>query len=306
MIVQTQNSDVLSDILATVRASARCSISLKAGGDWGIAFPTPSRLKFNAVRRGKCWLRLEGREPIQLLEGDCFVVVGTPFILSTNQDSQTVPAREVFGSDEMAATVGEGEDFSILGGSVEVDEVDGILLTQALPTVITVQGGRAASIAWLLTELDGEWNSTLPGARVVSNDLLRLIFVQVLRVQLAKDEGNVQGWLSGLGNASIARSLKAIHGNPAHNWTLNSLALEAGQSRSAFALRFKNLLGQAPMEYLTKWRMRLAASELRNTQSSISAIAATVGYNSDSALSATFRRTYHISPAQYRRANKAL
>lgn len=78
MIVQTQSADVLSDILATVQAQARCSISLKAGGHWGIGFPMPSHLKFNAVRKGRCWLRLEGQDPIPLQAGDCVVVVRAP------------------------------------------------------------------------------------------------------------------------------------------------------------------------------------------------------------------------------------
>jgi len=305
VIVQTQDADVLSDILETVRANARCSISLRAGGEWGISFPTPSHLKFNAVRRGKCWLRLEGREPIKLSQGDCVVVSGVPFVLSSDPDSQTVSAREVFATDSVAASIGDGDDFSILGGSVEIDGVDGVLLTQALPPLMTIQSDRAASIAWLLAELDREWSSTAPGARLVSNDLLRLIFVQVVRIHLATDDSRGHSWLSGLTDANIARSLKAIHGDPAHGWTVESLAREAGQSRSAFAARFKTLLGQAPMEYLTRWRMRLAAAKLRSTHAAISVIAADVGYNSDSALSATFRRIYEMSPATYRRANQA-
>ncbi|QXC53039.1 AraC family transcriptional regulator (plasmid) [Agrobacterium salinitolerans] len=305
MIVQTQGNDVLSDILATVRTKTRCSISLKAGGEWGVSFPMPSHLKFNAVRNGRCWLRLEGREPIQLVEGDCVVMAGTPFVLSSNPDGATISARDVFASDAIAATIGNGDDFAILGGSVEVDGVDGVLLTEALPPVLTIQGARAASIAWLLAELDREWNSVEPGARLVSNDLLRLIFVQVLRIHLSSEENHTKGWLSGLADAGVARALKAIHGDPTKGWTVESLAKEAGQSRSAFAARFKVLLGQAPVEYLTKWRMRLAAAMLRNTRSPIRAVASNVGYSSDSAMSSAFRRVYHMSPAKYRSVNRA-
>ncbi|WP_416066654.1 AraC family transcriptional regulator [Rhizobium sp. ZK1] len=304
MIVQTQSADVLSDILATVQAQARCSISLKAGGSWGIDFPMPSHLKFNAVRRGLCWLRLDGQDPIPLQAGDCVVVVRAPFTLSSEPEGPTIPAREVFASDNLAASIGDGDDFSILGGSVEVDGTDGVLLTSALPPVMTIRSDRAASIGWLLAELDREWNNTAPGARLISNDLLRMIFVQVLRIHLASESAHAQNWLSGLANINIARALHAIHGNPAHAWTVESLAHEAGQSRSAFAGRFKALLGEAPMEYLTKWRMRLAATKLRTTSASITEIAIAVGYNSDTALSATFRRIHQMSPAQYRRAHQ--
>ncbi|MGP4753354.1 helix-turn-helix transcriptional regulator [Agrobacterium pusense] len=105
-------------------------------------------------------------------------------------------------------------------------------------------------------------------------------------------------------DAGIARALKAIHADPTRGWTVESLAKEAGQSRSSFAARFKELIGQAPVEYLTKWRMRLAAATLRNTRAPIRAVASDIGYSSDSALSSAFRRIYHMSPAHYRSANR--
>jgi AraC-like DNA-binding protein len=304
VIVQNQTADVLSDVLATIQAQARCSISLRAGGRWGVDFPMPSHLKFNAVRKGRCWLRLDGQPPIELQAGDCVVVAGAPFILSSEPEGPTISAREVFASDSLAASLGDGDDFSILGGSVMVDGTDGVLLTQALPPVMTIRGERAASIGWLLNELDSEWSSAAPGARQISNDLLRMIFIHVLRIHLASDNAHAQNWLSGLTDINIARALQAIHSKPAQNWTVEGLAHEAGQSRSAFAARFKSLLGEAPMEYLTNWRMRLAATKLRSTQASISEIAIAVGYKSDTSLSATFRRLHQMSPAQYRRAHQ--
>lgn len=301
MIVQTPTEDVLSQILSTVRAEARCSIRLMAGGTWGVDFPMPSHIKVNAVRKGSCWLRLAGQAPVELVAGDCVVVAGAPFILSSAPDGDTVPARNVFGADALSATIGDGEDFAILGGSVEVDGADGALLTGALPPVLTIQSEKARSIAWLLSELDREWNSTAPGARLMSDDLLRMIFVQVLRIYLSRAEKTMPNWLSGLGDAHIGRALSAIHRDLAYDWTVDALAREAGQSRSAFAARFKAMVGQAPMAYLTQWRMRLAATRLRSSRASISEIAAEVGYGTDSAMSASFRRVHQMSPAKYRR-----
>jgi hypothetical protein len=188
VIVQNLLTDVLSDVLDTIRAEARCSISLTAGGMWGVSFPMPSHIKINVVRKGRCWLRVNGQPSVDLTVGDCVVVAGSPFILSSDADGPTVQAQYVFASDSMAATFGRGEDFSILGGSVEVDPVDGALLTGALPPVMVIKGTDASSIAWLLAELDREWNSAAPGARLIRNDLLRLIFVRVLRVHLMSSE----------------------------------------------------------------------------------------------------------------------
>ena len=302
MIVQNQPADVLSDVFETIRAEARCSISLTAGGTWGVAFPMPSHIKVNVVRKGRCWLRVEGQAPVDLTVGDCIVVAGSPFILSSDPDGTAVSARDVFASDGMAAMVGRGEDFSILGGSVEVDPVDGALLTGALPPVMTIKGTDASSIAWLLEELDREWNSAAPGARLMSNDLLRLIFVRVLRLYLMSPDEPSKSWLSALADPHMARALQALHGDPARRWTVADLAHEAGQSRSAFAARFKSLLGEAPLEYLTGWRMRLAAASLRTTRASVPEIAQRVGYSTDSAMSAAFRRVHGMSPARYRNA----
>ena len=304
MIIQTRKTDVLSEILSTIRTEARCSISLSAGGEWGVAFPRPSNIKFNAVRKGSCWLRLEGKAPIKLLAGDCVVVVGSAFILSSAPDAGVVSAGEVFASNALAATIGEGNDFTILGGSVEIDGTDGMLLTGAMPPVMAIQGEKASSISWLLSELDREWNSAAPGARLISNDLLRLIFVHVLRLYLSSQECVSQNWLSGLGDPHLAKALYAIHTNPGHAWTVESLAHEARQSRSAFAARFRDILGEAPLAYLTNWRMRIAAAKLRTTPASIGEIAAEVGYATESGLSATFRRIHHVSPAQYRRSHR--
>lgn len=301
MNVHNPPADVLSDVLDTIRAEARCSISLTAGGTWGVAFPMPSHIKVNVVRQGRCWLRLEGQAPVELTVGDCLVVVGSPFILSSEPDGQTVSARDVFASDTMAATVGSGEDFSILGGSIEVDPVDGALLTGALPPVMAIKGSEASSIAWLLEELDREWNSAAPGARLMSNDLLRLIFVRVLRLHLTSSDAPSKSWLSALSDPPMARALQSLHGDPARRWTVADLAHEAGQSRSAFAARFRSVLGEPPLEYLTRWRMRLAAEKLRTTREAIPGIAERVGYATDSALSAAFRRVHGMSPARYRR-----
>jgi AraC-like DNA-binding protein len=111
-----------------------------------------------------------------------------------------------------------------------------------------------------------------------------------------------KSWLSALADPHMARALQALHGDPARRWTVADLAHEAGQSRSAFAARFKSLLGEAPLEYLTGWRMRLAAASLRTTRASVPEIAQRVGYSTDSAMSAAFRRVHGMSPARYRNA----
>ena len=300
MIVQTMPGDALSSILTTINAVALCSISLQAGGEWGIRFAAPANIKFNVVRRGTCWLLTADQAPILLEAGDCFVVANTPFDLASTPDARMVPAHDVFAGSGMAARLGDGGDVAILGGSVRLDTVDGVVLSEALPPILVIKGGVAASIGWLLDQLDREWDSGAPGAQLMCNDLLRLAFIHVLRAHLAQRPTDAEGWLSGLTDCHIAPILQAVHARPNHNWTLAELSRLAGQSRSSFAARFKQRVGVAPLDYLTRWRMRLAAGRLRRGGEPVSSIGAALGYRSDSAFGASFRRIYGTSPARYR------
>ena len=293
-------SDALSAILTSINAVALCSISLEAGGDWGIRFAAPANIKFNVVRRGSCWLLTADQKPVQLTAGDCFVVTNGAFDLASAPSAAMVSAHDVFADSSMAARLGDGSDFAILGGSVRLDTVDGVLLSDALPRILVIKGGAAAPIAWLLDQLDREWDSGAPGGQLMCNDLLRLAFIHVLRAHLAQRAADDAGWLSGLTDRHIAPVLQAVHAAPEHDWTLSELSRLAGQSRSSFAARFKQRVGVAPVDYLTRWRMRLAAGRLRRGAEPVSSIGAALGYRSDSAFGASFRRIYGISPARYR------
>jgi len=300
VIVQNMPGDALSSILTTINAVALCSISLQAGGEWGIRFAAPANIKFNVVRRGTCWLLAADQAPVQLQAGDCFVVANTPFALASTPNTRMLPAHDVFAGSGMAARLGDGGDVAVLGGSVRLDTVDGVVLSEALPAILVIKGGAAAPIGWLLDQLDREWDSGAPGAQLMCNDLLRLAFVHVLRAHLAQRASDAQGWLSGLTDRHIAPVLQAVHAEPERNWTLIELSRLAGQSRSSFAARFKQRVGVAPLDYLTRWRMRLAAGKLRRGGEPVSSISAALGYRSDSAFGASFRRIYGISPARYR------
>jgi transcriptional regulator GlxA family with amidase domain len=112
------------------------------------------------------------------------------------------------------------------------------------------------------------------------------------------------GWLAGAGDATVGRSLAALHRNPAHPWTLDELASEAGVSRSALTERFAKYLGQSPMAYLADWRLELGAEGLRTTSRSVMQVAGDVGYESEAAFNRAFKKRFGKPPAQYRRAHR--
>ncbi|MCQ4633000.1 AraC family transcriptional regulator [Shinella sp. CPCC 100929] len=299
MIVQNAQ-DALSDVLSAIDARALFSVRFAAGGPWAVAFPPPSYVKFNAIRHGGAWVIPEGEAPMRIEAGDCLVVSGKAFTLCSDPRMKPIPARDIFIGGNLDVMVGDGQDFVLLGGSVNLDTVDGTLLTDALPPVVVIAREEAGPIAWLLEQLDAEWNSTAPGSRIACNDLLRLIFIHVLRAYLARETSRHPGWLAGLTDRRLAPALRAIHADPARRWTVDELAGIAGQSRSAFAERFRDTVGASPIDYLAAWRMRLAAARLRRGDEPLPRIAQSLGYASDSAFAATFRRVLGQSPARYR------
>jgi len=140
-----------------------------------------------------------------------------------------------------------------------------------------------------------------PGSEVVANRLAEALFIQAIRAHIASGaESCQQGWLRAIFDPQIGASLNSIHENVNRGWTVESLAGAAGMSRSAFAARFKELLGQTPLEYVTEWRMQKAMQLLQQNDKKLIEVAQSVGYETDAAFSKAFKRIMGLSPGEYR------
>jgi AraC-like DNA-binding protein len=128
-----------------------------------------------------------------------------------------------------------------------------------------------------------------------------VMFVEVIRKHIGSLANDSRGWLSALRDPHISRAMRAIHGQPAQQWTLGSLAHEAGLSRSVFAERFANCVALSPMSYLGRWRMQLAARRLEIPGVSIAQIAAEVGYESEAAFNRSFKKYVGVPPGAWRK-----
>lgn len=301
MIVQNPPVDPLSDLLAMVQARPACSIRLEAGGPWAMRFD-PDGCKFNMIRQGNCWLTV-GDARWKLGPGDCVVIKAhTIFTLASDPKLEPVDASMAFANDETRARVGSGSDVEILGGSVRFGIADASLLLDLLPPALVIQASAdaAALIAWLLDQLDREWRNGRVGSRAACDDLLRLMFVHALRTHLTADETHAPGWITALSDPRIGAAIRAIHAEPARPWRLAELAQLAGQSRSTFAANFKALVGVTPVDYAAGWRLSLAATRLQLGRETASAIAAGLGFLSDSSFGVAFKRKFGTSPGQYR------
>jgi AraC-like DNA-binding protein len=180
-------------------------------------------------------------------------------------------------------------------------------LLDALPALVRIPLRRGAS-DWLETSIRyavEEARSPRPGGRGVLAKLSEVLFVEALRRYLDSLPARQTGWLAGLRDRHVGRALALMHARPAAAWTVNSLAHEIGCSRSILAERFTHFLGRPPMQYLTHWRLTLAATELRASRASVIAIAQQVGYDTDAAFNRAFKREFGVPPAAWRRQQRA-
>ncbi len=274
------------------------------GGPWSIDFAEDVGIKCYAILSGSCWLEMDG-EPasIRLEEGDCVLLArGRPFRITTDQsmppvDFETAYPRPLRGQ---ILTVNGGGDLLGVGGYFELAGNHSDILLGSLPPVVHIQKqSDRTPMRWAMQELMRELREPQPGGVLVAEHLLQMILLQVLRLHLASGAGNRVGWLFALADAQMSTALYAIHGEPAHRWTLAELAELANMSRSTFAVKFKALVGTAPMDYLTRWRMLLAGERLRNSRDSVADIALSIGYESESAFSTAFKRVMGCPPRRY-------
>ncbi|UXY20369.1 AraC family transcriptional regulator [Streptomyces cynarae] len=298
--------DPLEDVLALLETRSHLSTSLVAGGQWAVRFDAPSGVKFNAVRRGGCVLEVDGvGETIALAAGDCYLLTRPrAFTLSSGPEAAPISARAIFAQVEGGvARVGDGDEVLLIGGRFSFGARAHELLLDTLPPVIHLPAGtsQAEAVEWALAAIDRELLHRPPASTLMAEHLAVVMLIHVLRLHLAREPLAVSGWLAGLADPAVAAALRAMHEAPAYSWTVAELARLGAVSRSTLAARFKDTVGQGPLEYLTRWRIELASRHLRDGTETVASIARSVGYGSESALSVAFKRVMGMSPRDYRR-----
>jgi AraC-like DNA-binding protein len=303
--------DPLSDVLSLLRPRTYVTGVLTAGGQWSLSFPAHEGIKCYSVVTGECWLSMESvHEPARLKAGSCLLFPhGRPFVLASDL---TLPPRDAW---ELLSTVGRyngilsaspGEDFFVLGSHFALEGDARVLLDVLPPIVMLEKESQRESLRWAVERMLHEMRDPQPGGTLIAQQMAYTLLVEALRLHLADDLRRGKGWLFALADRRMKAALSCIHGEPARAWTLKDLARSAGMSRTAFAQAFKRTVGTSPMDYLTQWRMTLAAKRMQDTGETISSIAPALGYKSESAFSAAFKRRWGASPREHMRANRAL
>lgn len=293
--------DPLSDVLALLEPKSYRVGGLEAGGDWSIRFGAYDEgIKCYAVAAGSCWITVEGAgAPVLLEKGDCFLLPhGWPFQIASDPNLPADDWRHLFvGSPEGAVVkLNGGGEVTVLGSHFQFAGRHAEMLLGLLPPIVHLHSeSDRVTLRWAFDQMRQELAVAQPGSVLIAQHLAHMILVQVLRLHLGEGEGEGVGWLAALSDRRVGAAITAIHREPARHWTVEALALEVGMSRSSFAARFKQLVGEGPIEYLTRWRMLLAGRSLSRGDA-VAAVARSLGYESESAFSTAYKRVIGSTP----------
>lgn len=314
--------DALSDVLRVIRlrggvflhaefTAPWCIRSQIAPEDCGSLLEGAEHLVlYHYVAEGRLSVRLPKGKPFEIAAGEIIIFPhNDEHLLGSQLDLTPVPTRDVVcatpeGELWMIRHGGGGERTRIVCGFLGCDRFEGNPLASALPPIMRFDTRQGNTGAWIRSSLEfaaDEIAARRAGSEAVLAKMSELLFVESLRryVEALPEENT--GWLAGLKDPYVSRALSLLHGRVAREWTVDDLGREVGLSRSALADRFTRLIGDPPMRYLARWRIQVAAHELRNSDVPLARIAQQIGYESEAAFNRAFKRSYGLPPAAWRR-----
>lgn len=269
---------------------------------------------FHLITEGECCVELEGAAPVRLVAGDAVVFPhGDAHRMGSEPGLPCATGgagldRLLSRRPRVIAYGGGGAATRLLCGYLACDARLARMLLAGLPALVQVNVRGSNAGLWLENSVRyalAEARSPRPGGEGVLAKLAEVLFIEVLRLHMNEQAPGRTGWLAALSDRIVGAALHALHEQPARAWTLEELARKAGTSRSVLAERFQQLVGSPPMQYLTQWRMVLAANLLAGSNAPLAHIAGEVGYQTDTAFSRAFRREYGAPPQAWRRLRTA-
>jgi AraC-like DNA-binding protein len=317
--------DALSETLRVVRLVGAIFIQARFSAPWCYQSPSADSAApllepgaervviFHLITEGECYAELGDEPPVRLSAGD---VVVFPQGHAHRMNSQ--PGLAPASGARLDAVLSRRPRHVVYGGGGAVtrlvcgylacDDRLARMLLAGLPPLVKVNMRGSNAGVWLEASVRyalAEARSPRPGGAGVLAKLSEVLFIEVLRLYMNEQTEGRTGWLAGLGDRIVGAALNALHSRPSHAWTLETLARAAGTSRSVLAERFQQLVGTSPMQYLTQWRMLLAANLLCRSNAPLTRVAEDVGYQTDTAFIRAFRREFGSPPAAWRRSQMA-
>jgi AraC-like DNA-binding protein len=308
--------DAVAGLLDGPRARGAFLLRSTMDPPWSLRVQDEAPVTIAAVVRGSAWIVRDDRDATPLAHGDVAVLRGPdPYVVA--DDPSTAPQAvihpgqrcttpdgvEVAGmADQGVRTWGNsaaGATVLLTGTYAEHGEVSDRLL-RALPPLLVLREDE-----WdcpLLGLLADEIVKDQPGQEAVLDRLLDLLLIAVLRAWFARPDAGAPAWYRAYGDPVVGPALRLLHQDAAHPWTVAALADAVGVSRAALARRFNDLVGEPPMQFLTGWRIALAADLLLDPGATVGSVAHRVGYGTPFALSTAFKRVRGVSPREWRTA----
>lgn len=299
-------TDPFLDIVGLLKPAATIwGGGFDAHGQWSVSFRQRNDLLFCWVERGDCLLIRHDEDPIRMREGDfALILTSSPFRLASDEVAPSIDIEEAISeADGARLGFGDGSHSAVTlhAGKFVFASANQDLLSSLLPPFvhITAEDEAYGRVRTLLSFNEAESRRPRPGSRFMIIRMMELVLVEILRTQAFPSKSGMGGLLAGLADAVISRALNAMHADVAHDWTVHSLATLCGASRSAFASRFRRVVGVSPMEYLLRYRMALAKDALSVTNATVGEIAFAIGFQSSSAFSTSFSRMIGCSPTKF-------
>jgi AraC-like DNA-binding protein len=309
--------DPLSDVLRAVRLNGAFFYVFEGTAPWSIAV-APARqlvppvlphadhlMAYHIVTTGTCWVGCADDEPVELQAGDAILLPHGDAHFASGQPEERrgrlynhAPTRPL---ETIRLGAGAGARVSMVCGFLGCDARPYNPLLAALPRRMHVRGIGSGWLAEFPRQVVAEAWQTRVGGSTMLTRMAELMFVEVVRRYTEELSPQRAGWLAGLRDPVVAPALAALHARPAHPWTVVELARVAATSRTVLTQRFSERIGIPPMQYLTEWRLQLAAEQLANGTRKVAAVAADVGYESEAAFSRAFKRSTGYAPAAWRR-----
>ena len=302
--------DVLGDVLQSIHLHSTLYCRAKMGAPWGFRVSGRKVASFHIVTGGMCWLTVEGtEEPVLLTEGDLVILPhGHAHTMTDHPKSpvtmlEDLKPKQPVTKNGIFYSMGQGAVTTLVCGGLELEDYSTNPLYSILPAFIHMRSKDEYSIPWLqaiveLVRVEASVNRV--EAETVITRLSELLFIQAVRAYIRTIGDRNVGWLGALKDPQIGQALALIQHQPGEAWTVGSLACRVSLSRSAFSAKFRQLVGEPPMQYITRVRLTKAAASLRTHPATLVEVGTSVGYESEVAFSKAFKRYFGIAPGAYR------
>ena len=314
VMTKENNMDILDDILNTLNLSGALYFRTNFTGPWAITVPKfEQAARFHLVMQGKCTIQFPSGKTLLLQVGDMVLVPnGNTHIISDEPGRPSTSLETVLktsnynGNGVLVTGTGDKKAATqLICGHFNFRRNAGHPILKALPEYMLITGAMRAEQVWLddiLRLVVRRMFSGELGSTGVVTRLTESIFIELLRVGVTQSD-KLQQVLQALTDKQLSTAFELMHSAPENSWTVQSLAKEAGMSRSRFADKFSQLMNIGPMSYLAEWRIQKALELLDKSQISIQQIAFKTGYKSPAAFSRAFAAKIGITPSEYRQTS---